>query len=88
MPNPVEHWRRVERVLDGALDLDADQRAEYLSKTCAGDPELRAEVEAWLRCCEAVGGFLESPAHRFALPLLACGTRPRSGCGPPRRGAS
>ena len=46
MPISVQRWRRIERILDGALDLDPDQRAAYLTRTCTGDPGLREDVEA------------------------------------------
>ncbi len=45
--NPAD-WERVKAVLQAALDLSADQRPEYLDRACAGDPELRREVEAYL----------------------------------------
>lgn len=84
MPDAVEHWRRVERVLDGALDLEAGLRAAYLSRTCGDDPQLRAEVETWLSACDHAGGFLDGHAQGFALPLY-----PRSsGCQHLSRGAS
>ena len=71
MPLSAQRWRRIERILDGALDLDPDQRPAYLIRTCTGDPGLREDVEAVLRSCDRAGGFLEMPAHAFAEPLLA-----------------
>ena len=80
MPATTERWRLVERVLDGALEMDDALRAEYLGRACRGDPALRAEVETWLRWCRKSGGFLDVSADRFALPLVhpaGCGTRNR-----------
>lgn len=71
MPLSVQRWRRIERILDGALDLDPDQRSAYLTRTCTAVPGLREDVEAVLRSCDRAGGFLEMPAHAFAEPLLA-----------------
>lgn len=71
MPIAVELWRRIEPILDVALELDQGQRAAYLDRACAGEPELRAPVEALLRCCGSAGRFLEVPAGEFARPLLA-----------------
>jgi hypothetical protein len=95
MPISVQRWRRIEQILDGALDLDPDQRPVYLTRTCTGDPGLREDVEAVLRSCDRAGGFLEMSAHAFAEPLLAkirvpaaARTADRGGCGPLSGGAS
>ncbi|MEO5589581.1 MAG: protein kinase, partial [Gemmatimonadaceae bacterium] len=44
----AEHWARLSPLLDAALDLPSDKRADYLETTCAGDPQLRAELERLL----------------------------------------
>ena len=67
----VQLWRRIEPILDGALDLSPDQRAAYVARVCAGDPELRAEVEALIRSCELAEDFLRGSAQSFARPMLA-----------------
>ncbi len=41
-------WDRLEAVFFEALELPAEQRAAFLDRACAGDPDLRAEVEAVL----------------------------------------
>lgn len=64
----VEDWRRVNAILDEALELAPEGRAPYLDRACAGDRELRAEVERILAGADA-SGFLESPALEFAAPL-------------------
>jgi hypothetical protein len=66
----VQLWGRIEPILDGALDLSPDQRAAYVARTCAGEPELRAEVEALIRSCELAEGFLRGSAQSFAWPML------------------
>ena len=71
------HWRRVEGVLEGALDLEPVARDEYLERTCIGDASLRAEVEALLRSCHDARDFLATPGPKFAAPLLALDERPR-----------
>ena len=70
MPMPVQRWRRIEPILDGALDLSPDQQAAYLDRMCTGDSELRAEVEALLRSCERAENFLRSSAQTFVRPML------------------
>jgi serine/threonine-protein kinase len=42
-------WRRMQPILDQALDLPAAERQAWLDEACAADPELRADVEAVLR---------------------------------------
>ena len=37
----VERWRRVEPILDHALELPPEARASYLDSACEGDVELR-----------------------------------------------
>jgi hypothetical protein len=41
-------WRRIEEVFLAAADLEDAQRGAYLDSACAGDPNIRAEVEALL----------------------------------------
>src|SRR5262249_42056924 len=43
-------------------EQDPAQRKAYLDQACAGQPELRRQVEDLLRLHEAAGGFLEQPA--------------------------
>jgi eukaryotic-like serine/threonine-protein kinase len=53
--------REVE-VFNTALELDASQRAAYLDKACADDPDLRLRLEALLRVHQEAIPFLEAPA--------------------------
>jgi serine/threonine protein kinase/tetratricopeptide (TPR) repeat protein len=69
-PSPAG-WQRLEPLLDAALDLPADQRAAFLDSACAGDAELRAEVERLLRACAESRHFLQEPAEAYAAPILA-----------------
>jgi WD40 repeat protein/serine/threonine protein kinase len=50
-----------------------EERAAYLEKACAGDPALRASVEALLRAHEGASGFLDSPA---AAPVPTAAEQP------------
>jgi serine/threonine-protein kinase len=56
--------------MDGALDLPPPARSPYLDDACAGDADLRREVEALL-AASATGPFLATPAAVRAAPLLA-----------------
>src|SRR5262249_4744598 len=48
------------------------KRAAYLDEACAGDPRLRADVEALLRAHDTDPGFLEQPPgdHDTTLDCL------------------
>src|ERR1051326_1355811 len=59
MNNPVE---REEAVFEAAVRLGAAERAAYLDKSCAGEPELRRRVEALLGALDRAGGLLKDPA--------------------------
>jgi serine/threonine protein kinase len=58
----VERWRRIESVLDVALELPPHEVAAYLDRACAGHPALRAEIEALLEAERRSQGFLSVPA--------------------------
>jgi serine/threonine-protein kinase len=64
-------WRRVDALLDAALDLEPHERGAWLDRACAGDGELRAEVEQFLGFCVDAEGFLEHPAREVGALLVA-----------------
>ena len=64
-------WRRIESILDLALDLPSAERSALLDESCAGDAALRAEVEAVLAADAQAGGFLVTPAGEYVPDLLA-----------------
>lgn len=55
-------WQRVTELFEQALDQSPEQRAAFVQTACAGDGELRREVESLLAEHQAEDGFLESPA--------------------------
>lgn len=40
-----QRWQRVKSLLAAALDIDPAERSVYLETACAGDSELRSEIE-------------------------------------------
>ena len=54
----AKRWKRVEEVLDTVLDCPAAERETLLRSSCAGDPQLRTEVERLLEADERSGDFL------------------------------
>ena len=57
-----ERWQQIKRVLEVALALDGRERDAYLDKTCAGDTELRQEVDSLLASHQPTGkNILDEP---------------------------
>ena len=54
-------WRRLQPILDEVLDLPDDERRVRLDRACAGDPDLRAQVEALLDADAETAGALDLP---------------------------
>ncbi|MDF2774957.1 MAG: hypothetical protein K0S86_4457 [Geminicoccaceae bacterium] len=72
IPETWDRWPEVGPVLDGALDLEPNDRNDFLDRACAGQPELRAAVDGMLRACAESEGFLEGePAPAYATPVVA-----------------
>lgn len=51
----AERWRQIENIFQSALDCDPASRTALLDSSCAGDPELRREVESLLASYQADG---------------------------------
>jgi len=56
-----ERARQVEDVYHAALARSADDRASFLATACAGDDELRREVESLLALESSAAGFMSVP---------------------------
>ncbi len=54
--------RQIEDVFHAALERPPADRATFLGEACAGDGELRAEVESLLAADDQAASFIESPA--------------------------
>jgi serine/threonine protein kinase/tetratricopeptide (TPR) repeat protein len=52
---------REVAIFSAVLELDSSQRAAYLEKACADDPELRKRIEALLAVHDQAASFLETP---------------------------
>ncbi|HTQ52927.1 MAG TPA: protein kinase [Bryobacteraceae bacterium] len=71
-----ERLRRVEELYHAVLDLPQDRRAAALAEACAGDSDLRVEIESLLAHEAASGSFLERPALEVAAKALAHEPKP------------
>jgi serine/threonine protein kinase/tetratricopeptide (TPR) repeat protein len=57
----TDRWHEVEETFQTALDLPDEERAKYLERILADDPELGEAVQKLLRHYDAVGDQLEKP---------------------------
>jgi eukaryotic-like serine/threonine-protein kinase len=64
-------WQQVEKLCQEALELKESQRKAFLEEACAGDEELRREVESLLKFDSRGGGFIEAPAMEVAAKMMA-----------------
>jgi eukaryotic-like serine/threonine-protein kinase len=74
-------WSEVEFLLDQVLELTGDRRAVFLADLGARDPELRMEVERWLRGMEREEGFLDQSGPEYVAPLISASNEIRSADG-------
>ncbi len=65
-----ERWRRIEEILDEALDLEAPERSAFLEEVCRGDDRLRSEVEAFLAADELGHPLLDRTLTRLPTSCL------------------
>ncbi|MGD0772944.1 MAG: protein kinase [Candidatus Solibacter sp.] len=66
-----ERWLQVERIYHEADARLPGERASFLDQVCAGDTDLRGEVERMLAGDSETAGFLEAPAMEVAARALA-----------------
>jgi len=57
-----ERWKKVEDLYHAALENAEGERDLFLEEACAGDADLRSEVESLLNYGRQAGDFIESPA--------------------------
>ena len=55
-------WEQIKQIFDQAIALTASQRAAFLNTACAGNAELRAEIETLLAADAQDQSFIEEPA--------------------------
>src|SRR3954463_49416 len=65
-----ERWRKVDEIFQAALELKPDERTAFLDNSCAGDEELRREVESLISSDEQGLSFIDAPAFQVAAGLL------------------
>lgn len=71
-----EHWEQVAQLHRAALDLEKNTRGAFLQKECAGDEDLRREVESLLALEADAENFMEGSALQAVAKQLADEQRP------------
>jgi hypothetical protein len=61
-----ERYQKINELFHTALEQAPEQRADVLDEACAGDEELRREVESLISSHEQTGSFIDSPAFEAA----------------------
>src|SRR5258705_4569011 len=57
-----EQWKKVEAVLQEAIDCPPQDRASFLNAACAGDRQLLDEATSLINAYNEAGDFIEQPA--------------------------
>src|SRR5215475_1331750 len=56
-----EHWKKIKNVFQSLVECAPDERLARLDQVCAGDVELRRELELLLASDDQARSFLEVP---------------------------
>jgi serine/threonine protein kinase len=65
-----KRYQQIDRLVDAALELAVEDRAAFFDQACAGDPELRQQVERLLEAHEHEDSFLTAPALEAAAKAM------------------
>ncbi len=76
-----DRWERVKELFEAAQERPAWQRASFLARVCAGDDEMRAEVQSLLQEYDRAGSFLDRPSPPVTITGLGFEPRELSLCG-------
>jgi serine/threonine protein kinase len=55
------HWDRIQEIYHAALARPRSERSAFVTKTCAGDLDLEAQVNSLLNAADLSGGILDTP---------------------------
>src|SRR5689334_4764051 len=65
-----ERWQQVKAIFNSAIGYRPEERSLFISHACAGDEDLRHEVESLIASHEESGSFIDQPAFEVAASLL------------------
>src|SRR5262245_44508408 len=66
----MANWERVKQVYEITLAKDASERESFLNQACAGNEDLRREVDSLLAHEENASCFMNEPAVEVAARTL------------------
>jgi serine/threonine protein kinase len=66
-----ERWQQIELLYHAALERAPGERTAFLNEACAGDDELRGEIESLLASHDQAPSFIEAPPEDVAAGMLA-----------------
>ena len=67
----ADRWKRIDELLDAALELSPDEHEPFLTQACAGDDALRQQVLTLLAHQGKLAGFMEGSAMGAAAKAMA-----------------
>jgi Tol biopolymer transport system component/serine/threonine protein kinase len=67
----ADRWKRVDHLLEAALDLSPEERSAFLTEHCGDDEGLRSAVDKLIVSHQQAGSFIETPAMAVAARLVA-----------------
>jgi eukaryotic-like serine/threonine-protein kinase len=77
-----ERWSKIERIFHKVLEVDESRRGAVIEESCAGDEDLRREVESLLAHHSDSASFIEKPAfavqgNTTSVPTVTAAAAPR-----------
>src|SRR5438132_6335861 len=66
-----ERWQQIDKVFQAAVELNPDERAAFLDTSCAGDKDLRDEVETLITSDQQGLRLIDEPVLEVTAGLLA-----------------
>lgn len=70
-PMDAVRWKKIDDLLQEALQLPPDEHEQFLNQACHGDTALLQEVRSLLNSHSELDGFLETPAIDMAARSMA-----------------
>lgn len=67
----ADRWKRIDELLDAALELSPDEHEPFVTQACAGDEALRQQVLTLLARQGKLAGFMEGSAMDAAAKAMA-----------------
>src|SRR6185436_18524154 len=66
-----EREQRITGIFHAAIEREPSARVHFLDGACAGDDQLRQEVEELIKAHEGAGSFIDTPAYERGAELIA-----------------